>query len=50
MVKNISTVTLEDMQRIAPQYIKQLLEPQVCKTSIVCHPSKVYEVAEAFKE
>ncbi|XP_043476736.1 uncharacterized protein C05D11.1-like [Leptopilina heterotoma] len=48
LVKNVSSVTLDDVHRIAPQYIKKLLDPKACTTSIVCHPSKVEEIAKAF--
>ena len=50
MVKNISAVTLEEIHRVVPQYIKKLLDPKVCNTAVVCHPDKALEVAEAFKE
>ncbi|XP_033227850.1 uncharacterized protein C05D11.1-like [Belonocnema kinseyi] len=50
MVKNISAVTLEDIHRVAPKYIKQLLDPKSCITSVVCHPGKASEVADAFTE
>lgn len=48
LVKNVASVTLDDVHRIAPQYIKKLLDPKACTTSIVCHPSKVEEIAKAF--
>ncbi|XP_015438659.1 PREDICTED: uncharacterized protein C05D11.1-like [Dufourea novaeangliae] len=50
MVQRISTVTTEDMGRIASKYLTPLFDPKECKTTIVCHPSKVQEVASAFKE
>lgn len=49
MVQRISAVTIEDINRIAPQYIKPLFDPNVCKTTIVSHPSNVTEIADAFK-
>ena len=50
LVKKISSVTLEDIHRVAPQYIKKLLDPKACLTSVVCHPGKTSEIADAFKE
>ncbi|XP_078049942.1 uncharacterized protein C05D11.1 [Augochlora pura] len=49
MVKRIYAVKLEDMNRIASQYLPALFDPKQCKTTIVCHPSKVQEVGDAFK-
>ena len=50
VIKNISAVTLEDLHRVAAQYAEKLLDSKVCRTTIVCHPSKVSEVSEAFNE
>lgn len=49
MVQRVSEVTIEDMSRIASQYLKPLFDPEQCKTTIVCHPSKVPEIVDAFK-
>ena len=49
MVRRISAVTIDDMSRIASQYLKPLFDPKECKTTVVCHPSKVTEIADAFK-
>ncbi|XP_076234685.1 uncharacterized protein C05D11.1 [Calliopsis andreniformis] len=49
MVRRISAVTIEDMGRIASQYLKPLFDPKECKTTIVCHLSKVSEIGDAFK-
>ncbi|KAK1127835.1 hypothetical protein K0M31_003327 [Melipona bicolor] len=49
MVQRVSEVTIEDMGRIASQYLKPLFDPKQCKTTIVCHPSKVPEIVDAFK-
>lgn len=49
MVRRISAVTIDDMNRIASQYLKPLFDPKECKTTVVCHPSKVPEIADAFK-
>lgn len=49
MVRRIAAVTMDDMTRVAALYLKPLLDPIKCKTTIVCHPSKVTEIGEAFK-
>lgn len=49
MVRRISAVTTEDMTRVAVLYLKPLFDPKKCKTTVVCHPSKVAEIGEAFK-
>ncbi|XP_011145031.2 uncharacterized protein C05D11.1 [Harpegnathos saltator] len=49
MVRRISAVTTEDMTRVATLYLKPLFDPKKCKTTVVCHPSKVAEIGEAFK-
>lgn len=49
MVRRISAVTMEDMTRVATLYLKPMFDPKKCKTTIVCHPSKVAEIGEAFK-
>ncbi|CAK9798548.1 Uncharacterized protein C05D11.1 [Anthophora plagiata] len=49
MVQRVSEVTIEDMGRIASQYLKPLFDPKECRTTIVCHSSKVPEITDAFK-
>lgn len=49
MVQHVSDVTIEDMDRIASQYLKPLFDPKECRTTVVCHPSKVPEIVDAFK-
>ncbi|XP_033325130.2 uncharacterized protein C05D11.1 [Megalopta genalis] len=49
MVQRIFAVKIEDMGRIASQYLPPLFDPIQCKTTIVCHPSKVQEIGDAFK-
>lgn len=50
MVRDISKVTIEDIKRVAPQYLKSLFDTNLCKTSVVCHSMKASEVSESFKE
>ncbi|XP_076642310.1 uncharacterized protein C05D11.1 [Halictus rubicundus] len=49
MVQRISAVKIEDMGRMATKYLTPLFDPNECKTTIVCHPSKVQEIGDAFK-
>lgn len=49
MVQKIYGVNIKDLNRVANEYLKPLFDPEQCKTSIVCHPSKVPEVSQAFK-
>lgn len=50
MVKNVSNVTLKDIERVAPLYLSALFDPKKSKTTIVCHPSKSNDIVKAFKE
>lgn len=50
MVQRISTITKEDLNRVADRYMKPLFDPAESKTTIICHPSKTAEVAAAFNE
>ncbi|KAK0087176.1 hypothetical protein PV325_001628 [Microctonus aethiopoides] len=49
MVQKIYAVSIKDLTRIANKYIKPIFNSEECKTAIVCHPSKVTEIADAFK-
>jgi hypothetical protein len=50
MVQQISQVTVEDIKRVGAEYVQKLFVPGSAHTSIVCHPSKVEELAAAFTE
>ncbi|XP_071568866.1 uncharacterized protein C05D11.1 [Temnothorax nylanderi] len=50
LIRHISAVTKDDMNRVGNQYIMPLFDPEVCKTIIVCHTSKISTMDEAFKE
>ncbi|XP_011314165.1 uncharacterized protein C05D11.1 [Fopius arisanus] len=49
MVKKIYTVGFKSLSQMAKKYIKPLFESDHCRTVVVCHPSKIAEVSEAFK-
>lgn len=50
LVKQITSVTAEDMARVAPKYIPSLFKSENSRLSVVVHSSKVAEVASEFKE
>ncbi|XP_054283976.1 uncharacterized protein C05D11.1-like [Macrosteles quadrilineatus] len=50
LVSMIAKVTKEDLSRMGPKYVKLLFDPSISRTSIVCHPSKVDELNNGFKE
>ncbi|XP_012281093.1 uncharacterized protein C05D11.1-like [Orussus abietinus] len=50
LVQRISGVTIDDIARVTKKYLQDLLDPKLCKTTIVCHPSKAPEVAKGFKD
>lgn len=49
MVQKVHSVDINDLDRVANKYLKPLFDPEQCKASIVCHPSKVTEISDAFK-
>lgn len=46
----IAKVTVEDLSRVGPKYVKSLFDATKSRTCIVCHPSKVEEMKSGFKE
>ncbi|GLH01355.1 Presequence protease, mitochondrial [Gryllus bimaculatus] len=50
LVNLIAQVSTDDLNRIGPKYVAPLFDPQKCKTSVVCHPSKAEEIASGFKD
>uniref|UniRef100_A0A1B6DB00 Peptidase M16C associated domain-containing protein n=1 Tax=Clastoptera arizonana TaxID=38151 RepID=A0A1B6DB00_9HEMI len=50
LVELISNVTTEDLCRVGPRYVTSLFDPKNSKTTLVCHPSKVDEVVNGFKD
>lgn len=50
LIDRISSVTLEDVKRVALKYFTPLVQPQTSRTVIVCHPSKVRETEEELRK
>ncbi|XP_043275299.1 uncharacterized protein C05D11.1-like [Venturia canescens] len=49
MVQRVYAVTIDDMSRVGAKYLKDLFNPKKCHTTLVCHPMKAPEVAQALK-
>ncbi|KYN01438.1 Uncharacterized protein C05D11.1 [Cyphomyrmex costatus] len=49
LMRDIPTVTKDDMSRVTVQYITPLFDPEACKTIIVCHKSVISVINETFK-
>ena len=50
LIKHISDVKKEDMKEIGSKYVRTLLDTTLVKTAVVCHTSKVEEVANGLKQ
>lgn len=50
LVKQIASVTAEDIARVAPKYIPSLFKSDNSRVTVVVHTSKATEVASGFKE
>ncbi|KAI1290107.1 hypothetical protein HDE_08397 [Halotydeus destructor] len=50
LVEKVMQVTIEDMKRVAPIYLRPLFDVSKSRCSVCCHPSKVEEVTNGFKE
>jgi hypothetical protein len=50
LVHLISQVTTDDLNQVGPKYVAPLFNIETSKTSIVCQPSKIEEIAAGFKE
>jgi Zn-dependent M16 (insulinase) family peptidase len=49
-LKQVAAVTVEDLQRVAPIHLKPLFDVSKSRCAVCCHPSKVQEVVQGFKE
>ena len=45
MLDRIAKVTIEDLQRVGPEYMGRLFEVPLVNTAIVCNPNKVEDVS-----
>ncbi|XP_059480505.1 uncharacterized protein C05D11.1-like [Neocloeon triangulifer] len=50
LVQKVSKVTTDDLRRVGAKYVAPLFVPGSGHTSIVCHSSKVEEIATAFND
>ena len=50
LIKQVSKVTFDDLQRVGLTYLLPLFDSNESKCSICCHPSKVNEIINGFKE
>ena len=45
LLESIAKVTIEDLQRVGPEYMGRLFEVPLVNTAIVCNPNKVDDIA-----
>ena len=50
LINNIAKVTLADMKRVGEKYIAPVFDPNRSRVAICCHPTKVEEIVQGFKE
>ena len=50
LIKQVSKVTFDDLQHVGLTYLLPLFDSNKSKCSICCHPSKVNEIINGFKE
>ena len=50
LIQKISSVSLDDLEKIGSQYFAPLFDPVNSKVAICCHPTKVQEIVKDFKE
>lgn len=50
LLEKVAMVTLPDMIRVGKQYLSSLFDPAASRLAICCHPSKVEDTVNAFKE
>lgn len=50
LLERVAAVTLPDMIRVGKQYLSSLFNPAASRLAICCHPSKVEDTVNAFKE
>ncbi|XP_064616831.1 uncharacterized protein C05D11.1-like [Liolophura sinensis] len=50
LMEKIAKVTIDDLKRVGPKYLAPLFEPSQFRVSVCCHPTKVEEICNEFKE
>ncbi|XP_077543701.1 uncharacterized protein LOC144155876 [Haemaphysalis longicornis] len=50
LLEKVAAVTLPDMIRVGKQYLSSVFDPAASRLAICCHPSKVEDTVNAFKE
>jgi Zn-dependent M16 (insulinase) family peptidase len=50
LLKKIASVSLDDLSKVGPAYVRPLFDSSISWTAVCCHPSKVEEVVSGFKE
>lgn len=50
VVRKIMKVVPKDLDRVGLKYLKPLLDPNVAKTSVVCHPDQTKLIQEGFEK
>ncbi|RWS26897.1 hypothetical protein B4U80_11389 [Leptotrombidium deliense] len=50
LMKAVWAVTIDDLKKVAPNYLKPLFDPKVSKCVICCNPSKVAQFVEGMKK
>lgn len=49
-MEKIAKVTTDDLKRVGPKYLAPLFDPSLVRVSVCCHPTKVEEICNQFKE
>ena len=50
LLKAVSRVTVEDLQRVGKEYFSQMFDPILASTAVCCNPSKVAEVRSGLEQ
>lgn len=49
-MEKIAKVTTDDLKRVGPKYLAPLFDASLVRVSVCCHPTKVEEICNQFKE
>ncbi|XP_053673268.1 uncharacterized protein C05D11.1-like [Anopheles nili] len=50
LVRQVGMVNKEDLCRVGERYVKHLFSTTGTRTAIVCHPERIADIADAFKQ